>query len=67
MGKPSAQEIIEAAGISRTHAYDILAKRQKPSNGVAAKVYLKTGLKTGLFETLSDADAQVAARIHGEQ
>jgi hypothetical protein len=67
MSKPSAQEIIEAAGISRTHAYDILAERQKPSNGVAAKIYVKTGLKRGLFAQLSDADAQVAARIHGEQ
>ena len=60
-------ELHKAAGISLGYASMILAGERNPSATLAAKIYRETGLKLGLFETLSDADAAVAARIHGEQ
>jgi hypothetical protein len=54
MSKPSAQDIIEAAGISRTHAYDILAEREEPSLAVALKIYDRTGAAFGILKGLAD-------------
>jgi hypothetical protein len=50
----SAQEIIDAAGISRTHAYDIIAKREAPSLKVAFDIYDGTGEKFGILEGLDE-------------
>jgi transcriptional regulator with XRE-family HTH domain len=67
MEKPSPRQLVEAVGISRSYAHELLNGRE-PSNKVAAKIFKATGLKLGLLATLSDADAgKVAARIHGEQ
>jgi DNA-binding phage protein len=52
MGKPSAQQLIEAAGISRTHAYDILAGREVPSLKVAIDIYDATGSQFGILKDL---------------
>jgi transcriptional regulator with XRE-family HTH domain len=57
----------KAAGISLSYASMLLAGKREPSATLAAKIYRETRLKIGLFETLSDADARTAARIHGEQ
>lgn len=53
MAKPSAQEIIEAAGISRTHAYDILSGREEPSLKVALDIYDNTGEQLGILTGLA--------------
>jgi hypothetical protein len=50
----SAQDIIEAAGISRTHAYDILAGREPPSLRVALDIFDATGERYGILKNLSD-------------
>jgi hypothetical protein len=50
----SAQTIIEAAGIRRTHAYDILAGRQEPSLRVALDIFDATGERYGILRNLSD-------------
>jgi transcriptional regulator with XRE-family HTH domain len=60
-------ELHEAAGISLSYASMLMSGDRKPSATLAAKIYKETGLKLGVFEALSDADARVAARIHGEQ
>lgn len=52
MDKPSAQAIMEAAGISRTHAYDILAEREEPSLKLALRIYDGTGEQFGLLKGL---------------
>lgn len=52
MDKPSVQAIMDAAGISRTHAYDILAEREEPSISVALKIYDETGAKLGILNGL---------------
>jgi transcriptional regulator with XRE-family HTH domain len=60
-------ELAGAAGISRSYACQLLTGERRPSDRLAARIFKETGLKLGLFEALSDADARVAARIHGEQ
>lgn len=52
MAKPSAHAIMDAAGISRTHAYDILAEREVPSLPVAFRIYDATGESFGLLKGL---------------
>jgi hypothetical protein len=60
MDKPSARAIMEAAGISRTHAYDILAGREPPSIKIALLLYDETGEQFGLLKDLSpDAIEQI--------
>jgi DNA-binding phage protein len=66
MAKPSAQQIVEVAGIKRTHAYDILAGRQKPSLTIALRIYDATGAQFGLLEgvtkdTIEDLRPKAAA------
>jgi hypothetical protein len=65
MDKPSAQAIIDAAGISRTHAYDILAEREVPSLKVAFDIYDATGAQFGILKgcaetTIEDLRRQAA-------
>ena len=43
---------MEAAGISRTHAYDILAGREQPSLRLAFQLYDETGEQFGLLKGL---------------
>lgn len=52
---PSAQQIMFAADISRSHAYDILAKRQEPSLSVAFRIYDATGAQFGILDGLSES------------
>lgn len=64
MDKPSAQAIMEAAGISRAHAYDILAGREPPSIKLALKLYDETGEQFGLLKGLpGEAIEQVRANV----
>jgi DNA-binding phage protein len=41
------------AGISRTHAYDILAGREEPSLAVALRIYDATGAQFGILKGLA--------------
>ena len=49
----SAQQLIDI-GISRSHAYDILAERQEPSLKVAFDIYDATGEQFGILKGLSE-------------
>jgi DNA-binding phage protein len=65
MSKLSAQVLIEKAGISRTHAYDIIAEREVPSLAVALKIYDATGAQFGILKgvaetTIADLRRQAA-------
>lgn len=55
MDKPSAQQLIDGAGISRTHAYDIIAEREEPSLAVAFRIYEATGAQFGILKGLSES------------
>lgn len=43
----------------------ILSGERIPPPGLAATIFAKLNLKLGIFEGLSDEDAEVAVRIHG--
>lgn len=49
----STQQLIDA-GISRTHAYDILAGREQPSLKTAFQIYDATGERFGLLKDLNE-------------
>lgn len=53
MAKPSVQDIMDAADISRTHAYDILGGREEPSLKVALDIYDKIGAQLGILAGLA--------------
>lgn len=55
MVKPSVQDLMDAADISRTHAYDILAGRQQPTTSDALAIYDKTGAQLGILNGLQRA------------
>jgi hypothetical protein len=55
----STPQLIDA-GISRTHAYDILAGREQPSLKVAFQIYDATGVQLGILKGLpKDAVEQI--------
>lgn len=56
----------EATDISLSYASMLLAEKRQPSATLAARIFKGTGLKLGIFNGLSDADAEVAARVHGQ-
>ena len=43
---------MKAGNISRTHAYDILGRRQQPSLALAFRIYDETGGQFGLLTDL---------------
>lgn len=60
MDLPSPQTLMDAANISRTHAYDILAGREDPSLKVAFDIYDETGAQLGILKGLpKDAVEQI--------
>jgi transcriptional regulator with XRE-family HTH domain len=65
MDKPSPKDLVEAVGISPSYASMILSGERTPPPSLAAAIWQKTGWKLGIFESLTDDDAKVAARIHG--
>jgi hypothetical protein len=50
----SVQQLMDI-GISRSHAYDILAERQEPSLRVAFEIYDATGEQYGILKGLSES------------
>jgi transcriptional regulator with XRE-family HTH domain len=67
MDSVTPTELKDRAGISLSYASMLLSGDRQPSATLAARIFRETGLKMGLFATLSDADAKTAARIHREQ
>lgn len=53
------------AGISKGYASDLLAGNKKPSAPMAVRIFRATGLKLGPLVNLSDAEIEVAERMHG--
>lgn len=59
MLKPTTRQVVEAAGISRTYAHDILNDRQNPSTRVAIRIYRTLGWRHPLIADLTED--QIAA------
>lgn len=52
--KPTIRQVVEATGISRTYACDILNGNQPPSIPVALEIYRKLGWKSPNIAHLTD-------------
>lgn len=68
MEAPTPKALVDAVNISPSYASMILSdgpNKRVPPPSLAAAIFVKTGFKLGIFEGLSDDDAQLAARIHG--
>ena len=53
MAKPTTRKLVEATGISRTYAHDILSDKQPPSLPLAIEIHRLTGWKHSLIEDMS--------------
>lgn len=53
----SVQQLIDI-GISRTHAYDILAGRQEPSLRKAIEIFDATGERFGILKSLTPTEIE---------
>jgi hypothetical protein len=70
METPTPKELVEALGISSSYASMILSDgphKRVPPPGLAAAIFIRFGVKLGIFEGQSDDDAHVLARVHGEK
>jgi transcriptional regulator with XRE-family HTH domain len=63
MSKPTFSELVEATGISRGYASDILNGKQAPSRPLAVHIYRKTGWRHPLLAGLSDEQLDVLESI----
>lgn len=54
MAKPTTRALVEATGISRTYAHDILKGNQPPSRPLAIYIYRQTGWKPEPIRALSE-------------
>lgn len=63
MPKPTFKELLEATGISRGYASDILTGKQDPSRPLAIHIYRKTGWRHALLDGLSDEQLDVLEAV----
>jgi hypothetical protein len=63
MEKPTARQLVEAAGISRTYAHDIVADNQQPSRPLAIHLYRKTGWRFAPIQALTDEQIDVLETV----
>lgn len=63
MEKPTFKALVEATGISRGYASDILAGNQPPSRPLAVHIFRKTGWKHDLIADLTDEQIDVLESI----
>lgn len=63
MPKPSFTALVEATGISRGYASDILNSKQAPSRPLAIHIFRCTGWKHSLIADLTDEQIDVLESI----
>ena len=63
MDKPTFTELVEATGISRGYASDILNDKQPPSRALAIHIYRKTGWRHSLIDGLTDEQLEVLEAV----
>lgn len=60
MGRPTIRQVVEALGISRGYACDILNNKTQP-RGLIVQIYRRFGWKAPLIAHLSDEQIDVIA------
>lgn len=63
MQKPTVKELVEAAGISKGYASDILSDTQPPSRRAAIHILRTTGWRHALLDGLSDEQIDVLESV----
>lgn len=63
MEKPSFKELVDAAGISKGYASDILNGKQPPSRALAIHIFRTTGWRHPVIAELTDAQITMLAEI----
>ena len=63
MLKPTFTELVEATGISRGYASDILNDQQPPSRALAIHILRKTGWRHSLLDGLTDEQLDVLEAV----
>jgi hypothetical protein len=58
MSKPTIRELVEATGVSRTYACDVLNGKQHP-RGLVVEIYRKFGWKAPLIAHMTDDQIDV--------
>lgn len=65
MTQPSIAALMDAVGISKTYASDILGNRQPPSRALAVHIFRKTGWKAPVIADLSEPQIDVLEQALG--
>lgn len=63
MEAPRTTHLAVAAGISKSHASDILNNKRKPSRALAIHIYRKTGWRHSLIVGLTDAQIDLLETV----
>ncbi len=63
MSKPTFTELVEATGISRGYASDILNDKQPPSRALAIHILRRTGWRHPLLADLTDEQLDVLEAV----
>lgn len=63
MSTPRTTELAVAAGISKSHASDILNNKRKPSRALAIHIYRKTGWRHDIIASLTEAQIDLLETV----
>jgi hypothetical protein len=63
MSKPTFTQLVDATGISKGYASDILNEKQPPSRSLAIYIYRKTGWRHPVLDGLSDEQVDVLEAV----
>lgn len=62
MAKPTARQLVDEIGMSRTYAHDIVSGKQDPSRPLAIHIWREFGWKAPVIAGHSDAEIAVLER-----
>ena len=63
MATPRTTELAKAAGISKSHASDILNGKRNPSRALAIHIMRKTGWRHSVIASLTDAQIDLLETV----
>lgn len=63
MEKPRVKELVEAVGISKSYASDILGEKQAPSRPLAIRIFRRTGWRHDILAGITDEQLSVLETV----